>query len=331
MKPFNNYIIFKTNAMFNDKAGFKGIGGREIVLDPSFDPQKHVRTYGEVVSLPLHLTPAPVMQEHRGSPAPTDQSPFEYRTVADVSQDVSIGDRIYFHFNTITMRNCVKEEGVDPNRTWYFKVRYDQIICSIRDGNITPIASYLLVDPDFESWEDILVPVMSQLKDTEGNFIPKPKDQWLQRKVKPEYKYLTAFVRHVGNPFIGDKLEVEVGQKVWYRRNADWMNTIEGEDFFVIRQRHIIAKEVNGEFVPIRGHMLIIPEEEPTETEAGLIIKKKLTNKGVVFQGGDSNFKPGTTVIFGQSDRQDIELKGKKYLLIKKGDVIATLERNVKP
>lgn len=270
------------------------------------------------------------MQEHRGSPT-GDSSPFEYRYVSDVSQDLQIGDRIYFHFNTIVMRNCVKEEGVHPNRTWYFKVSYEQILCAVRDGKIIPISSYVLVDPDFESWDDILVPVMSLLKDADGNFIPKPKDQWLQKKVQPEYKYLTAYVRHVGSPLNGDKCEIEAGQKIWYRRNADWMNTIEGKDYFAIRQRHIVAKEVDGKFVPIRGHLLVIPEEMPNETPAGIILKKKMSRKGVVFAPGDSNYPEGTRVVFGESDRQEIELKGTKYLLIKKGDIWATHERNAKP
>lgn len=329
MKPFSNYVIFKTDTMFNDKAQFKGANGETLVLDPSFDPQKHARTYGEVVSLPAQLTRKPFMQEHRGSP-PGDSVPFEYRYTSDVAQDVQVGDRIYFHFNTITMRNCVKEEGVHPNRVWYFKVSYEQILCAVRDGQIIPISSYVLVDPDFESWDDILVETFTNLKDKDGNFIPKPKEQWLQKKVRPEYKYLTAYVRHVGKPLKGDKCEVEVGQKIWYRRNADWMNTVEGKDYFAIRQRHIIAKEVDGNFVPIRGHMLITPEEEPTETPTGIIIKKKLSRKGVVVTQGDSDYPEGTLVIFGESDRQEIELKGTKYLLIKKGDVWATRERNAK-
>lgn len=331
MKPFNNFVIFKTDQMFNDKVQFKGINGENLVLDPSFDPQRHVRTYGEVVSLPAQLTKRPIMQEHRGSPAPSDSSPFEYKFVSDVAQDIQIGDRIYFHFNTITMRNCVKEEGKHPNRTWYFKVSYEQILCAVRDGKIIPTSSYVLVDPDFESWDDILVPTYTELKDAEGNFIPKPKELWIQKKVRPEYKYLTAFVRYVGAPLRGDKCEIEVGQKIWYRRNADWMNTVEGKDYFAIRQRHIIAKEVDGKFVPIRGHMLVTPEEEPSETPSGIILKKKMSRKGVVVAPGDSNYPEGTRVVFGESDRQEIELQGTKYLLIKKGDVWATHERTVKP
>lgn len=331
MLPFQNFVIFKTEALFNDKASFKGVDGKEIFLDPKFDPQRHVRTYGEVVSVPLQLTKKPFMQEHRGSPAPADSSPFDYKYTSDVAQDVQVGDRIYFHFNTMMMRNLVKEEGVHPNKTWYFKVSYEQIICAVRDGVIIPVGSYVLVDPDFETWDDILLPVMTNLKDADGNLIPKPKDQWIQRKVQPEYKFLVGFVRHIGSPLIGDKVEVEVGQKIWYRRNADWINKIEDSEYFAIRQRHIVAKEVNGEFTPIRGHMLVSALDEPDSTVSGIVMKKKMTKKGVVVHKGDSDFNSGTTVIFGQSDRQEIELAGKKYLLIKKGDVIATLERNVKP
>jgi len=331
MLAYQNYIIFKTDQMFNDKVKFKGVGGKELVIDPSFDPQRHIRTYGEVVSLPLHLTKRPIMQEHRGTPAPTEGSPFEYRFLSDVKQEVKVGDRIYFHFNTITMRNCVKEEGKHPDRTWYFKVSYDQIICAVRDGQIIPIASYALVIPDYETWDDILHPTYTNLKDAEGRPIPKPKDQWIQTKVKPEYHFLTATVKYVGSPLGKDALEIEPGQKIWYRRNADWMNTIEGVEYFAIRQRHIIGKEVNGKFVPIRGHMLISPEEEPNVTEAGIELKKKRPMRGVVAHAGDSPYLEGTRVEFGQSDRQELELNKVKYLVIKKGDVWATHQRNAIP
>lgn len=331
MKPLNNYIIFKTDTLFNAEAGFKGINGQEIVLSPQFDPAKHVRTYGEVVSVPLHLTKRPITQEHRGSPPYHEESPFEYRHLSDVEKEVQIGDRIYFHFNTITMKNCVKIEGVHPNRTWYYKVSYEQVSCAVRDGKIIPISSYVLCDPDMESWDDILRPTYSSMKDENGKPLLLPKDKWIQTKVKPGHKFLTAFVRYVGTPFKGDTCEIEVDQKVWYRRNADWINKIEGRDYFVIRQRHITGKEVDGKFVPIRGHMLVVPDPEPTQTAAGIIIRQKLTRKGVVFHPGDSDYPEGLRIMFGESDRQEIVLNKEKYLLIRKRDVFATHERTVTP
>jgi len=330
-KAYSNHVIFKTDVIFNDKATFKGVNGQDIVIQPGFDPARHVRCYGEVVSIPLHLSKHPVSQELRGSPPYSESSPFEYRHICDIEQEVKVSDRVYYHFNTITMKNCVKIEGTHTNRVWYYKVSYDQIICAVRDGQIIPIASYVLCDPDMESWEDIFVPTKSGLKDKHGKDILKPKDQWIQKKVKPEHKFLTAFVRHVGKPLKGDNLEFEVGQKIWYRRNADWMNKIEGRDYFVIRQRHITGKEVDGKFVPIRGHMLIVPEPEPEQTESGIYLKKKLTRKGIVYHGGDSDYPEGMQVLFGENDRQEIVLNKEKYLLIRKRDVFATHERTVKP
>jgi len=331
MNSYQNYLVFKTDKLFLDKASFKGVNGTDVVIQPDFDPQKHVVNFGEVVSIPLHLTHRPITQEHRGSPAYHEESPFVYRFLHDIEQEVQVGMKIYYHFNTICNKNLVRVDGKHPNRVFYYKVSYDQVICAVRNGVIIPIASFILADPDFESWDDILVKTYSHLKDEQGNPIELPKDKWIQRKVKPEYKFLTAYVRHTGKPFKGDTCEIAVGDKIYYRRNADWINKIEDREYFVIRQRHITGKEVDGKFIPIRGHMLVIPEPEPDQTSTGIIIKQRLTRKGTVFAQGDSNYPEGMQIMFGESDRQEIVLKGEKYLLIKKGDVFATHERTVKP
>jgi len=196
MKAYQNFIIFKTDTLFNDKVKFMGIGGRELVLDPGFDPAVHVRIYGEVVSVPAHLSSGiPISQEHRGLPSYHEQSPYRYKFISDIVPEVQVGDRIYFHFNTIKPHNFVQIDGVHPDRVWYIKVRYDQVICVVRDGVIIPIGGYTLVDPDFETWEDISVPTYSDLIGKDGLPILKPKSQWLVRKSAPGYKYLTGFAR----------------------------------------------------------------------------------------------------------------------------------------
>lgn len=243
IKAFRNFVVFKTDTLHNTGTVFKGIGGKNLVLgDPNFDPAKHVRIYGEVLSLPIELTDIPITQEYKGLPSYSTQSPYRYKFLSDISQEIKVGDRIYYHFNTIKPHNMINVEGVHPNRTWYIKVRYDQIICAVRDGNIIPIGGYMLVDPDFESWEDIMVPTYSNIQDNDGKPILKPKSQWLVRKSAPGYKYLLGFVRHVGTPLRGDKVEVKVGQKIVYTRNADWLVNIEGKDYFVIKQRHVLGR-----------------------------------------------------------------------------------------
>lgn len=243
MQAYRNYIIFKTDTLFNEKTSFKGVGGREIVMRPDFNPQMHARIYGEVISVPPILSKMMIMQIHRGLPSYHEYSPYYYRYISDIAPEIQVGDRIYFHFNTImNMNNLMREEGEGDNRIWYFRVRYDQVICAVRDGKIIMIGGYALIDPDYETWKEILVPTYTNLKDRFGKPIPKPESQWIQKKVEPGYKYLRGYVRHVGTPMKGDKLEIQPGQCIYYRKNADWLVPVEGSKYFAIRQANIIGR-----------------------------------------------------------------------------------------
>jgi co-chaperonin GroES (HSP10) len=323
---FQNYIVFKTDQLFEDKCKAKGLNGRELVFDPGFDPQRHSRIYGEVISLPNFLSDFPMMQEHRGVPSYHESAPFSFKHLSDVQMELKVGDRIYFHFNTMKLGNIIQEEGLHPNKTFFMKVRYDQVICAVRKSVITqetsiiPIGGYTLIDPDFESWDDILVPTYSEILGKDGQRQLKPKELWIQRKVAPEYKYLKGFVRHVGTPLRGDELEIQSGQRIWYRVNADWMVKIEGKDYFVVRQRHIIGKEVDGEFSPTRNYMLVTPIEPKAST---LSPNKRHPKSGYVHTPGRSPFRKGQKVHFGHGNRTEIELKGEKLLHIQAGDVFA--------
>lgn len=250
-RSLRNFIIIKTDSLFEDKVSFRGSDGMELVIDVDFDRQRHTRIYGECTDVPLYLGKVPLHQEHRGLPEYHGYSPYYYKFMSDIEMEVQVGDRVYFHFNSVVQRNFVDVQGKHPNRTWFIKVRYDQILCVVRDGKIIPIGGYALIEPEYETWDDILVPVPMTvngkvLKDKYGEVKYKPKDQWIQTKIAPQYKYLTGFVRHVGSPLNGDKCEIEVGQKIWYRKNADWPNKIEGKEYFTIRQRHIIGRQTKN-------------------------------------------------------------------------------------
>lgn len=243
LEPYVDFVLFKTDVLFNDKVKFKGVNGQELVIETSFDPQRHVRIYGEVVAVPERLRHIPIEQEHKGLPSPVDQVRFNYKFLDDIEMEVQVGDRIYFHFNTIRQENFVNIEGTHPNRTWTIKVRYDMILCVVRKGEIIPIGGYALIRPDWETWEDISIPTPSEIKGVDGKPLMKPKDQWLVTKSAPGYKFLQGYVEHIGKPLKGNKCEVRVGQKIWYHRNADWMVNIEGKDYFVIKQKYIIGRE----------------------------------------------------------------------------------------
>lgn len=237
MKALNNYIIFKTTRLHNDSID---LGGKKLFLEVGYDPARHVCIHGEVTSVPVRLSPGiMISQQHRGLPSYYEQTPYSYRFLDDVEQDVEVGDKIFFHFNTVKSHNIVKVDGTAPNRTWYIKVRYDQVICAVRNGEIIMIGGHTLIDPDFESWADISVPTYSDLLDEDGKKIVKPENQWLVTKSSPTYKHRTGFVKKVGKPLRGDKCEIKEGQKILYQTNADWMVRIEDRDYFVIKQRNI--------------------------------------------------------------------------------------------
>lgn len=250
----DGYIIFKTDVLFQDKVK---IQDRELFIDPTFQPELHVRCYGEVVLLPLRMKKVPIMQQSRGIPDYFDVSPFEYKYLSDIEPEVQVGDRIYFHFNTIIKMgaNIVHEEmfpGTSKVKTWFFKVRYDQVLCAVRQGEIVPIGSYALVEPDMQSVREILVPIAQvgadnkPLRDHLGNAIVAPREKWLKKQLKPSAHPLRGWVRYVGSPLKGDVREVEVGQLIYYRPNADWTNIIEGKPYYTIRQKHILGRVIEN-------------------------------------------------------------------------------------
>ena len=243
-RPIKDYVIIEVDrGIFKTETGFKGIDGKEIHLDPSYDPQRHARISGKVVAVPDKLSRFPIAQVTAGMPAYYSSSTFRYKRRCDIAMEVKVGDTVYFHFNTLAAMNG-KKNRVGEN---LYKVAYESIICSVRDGEIIMIGGYTLIKPDVETWDDILIPVPvlgsngEPMKDRNGNIIYKPKDKWLQTKAAPENKYLQGYVVKVGTPLKGDTCRIKPGQKIWYHKNADWLQYIEGKQYFTIRQNHIIA------------------------------------------------------------------------------------------
>jgi hypothetical protein len=245
MVPYQAFIIFKTDKLYEDEIT---VNGQKLYFDSSFEPQKHVRIYGEVVNVPREMGNWPIpTQRHEGTPPYYDKRETNLVRIKDIEPVVMVGDRIYFHFNTlIGPQNVVFVESLPDNKKmFYYRVRYDDVICAVRDGGIIMVGSYTLIEPDYETWEDILVPTYTMFKDKHGKFIPRPKEQWIQKKVEPGYRHLKGFVRHVGEPFKMDKREVNVGDHIVYKKNFNWEMEIEGKRYFAIRQRHIEGRFVN--------------------------------------------------------------------------------------
>ena len=255
IRSIRDYVFVEVDGtLFNEDSGVKGHDGN-IIIDPSYDPQVHVKICGKVISLPEQMSRQPISQETKGMPSYEMARPFKYKRREDIVQEVNIGDVVYFHFNTLLSDN--KNWLYSTENTQVFKVAYENIICSVRefkaDGKdlkeVVMIGGYCLIEPDLETWEETLIPTPQLLNgkpllDKFGKPVMKPKDQWLIAKLKPEARYLSGYVLNMGTPLKGDKPTFKIGDRILYRVNADWRQRIEGTYYYTIRQRHIMAYEV---------------------------------------------------------------------------------------
>lgn len=209
-----------------------------LYIDSRFEHGLHHRIYGTVISVPRILTSnvkMPFLREEIGIPYPKTDFDMKFVTLADIEPVVRVGDKIYFHFNTVTEDNRFKEHFADTHSK-VFKVRYDQIICVVRDGEIIPVGTWTLVekvfDPDVQDIEidgrKVKVKTTTSGLVTEVNVKPRP---------------LAGTIAYIGAPFKCDpELDLSSGDQVLFTKESDWVNKIEGKEYYVMRQRDIIAK-----------------------------------------------------------------------------------------
>jgi hypothetical protein len=307
MKILREHIVVKVPSIFIDETQYKGVDGKKIVLNVLYHPERHVRNFGIVTSVPDELLHYPLFNEHIGRPAYSTFSNYEpkWKTNADIELEIEVGDKVYFHHNCLlpdqqggSQWNKLflfsQKEKFEGKETlmYYFRVKYDLVFAVVRytpantisdafdwnheaflkpfesngkklhiytdkhgfdhlyEKDIIMIGSYVLIEPDFETWEDISIPIPETLNgkkllNPDGSVRMKPKDQWLVTKTAPGEKYLRGWVRHVGSPLKGDSAVAEQGEYVYFQRFADTKIKIEGKDYFRVKQRHIIGRDLN--------------------------------------------------------------------------------------
>lgn len=271
VKPISNFVFFtidkEKETEQQTKFGILHLANQEH--------GKFNRIYGKVIAVPGKLKDDIRLHEiHQGMPAPQysftgedieellsstpyylkekkgkeyqqrfySSSPAETQHIllSDIVMEVEIGDKAYFHYNTIEEENrYTLEDG-----TKIYKVRYDQIICSVRDGKIIPIGSHVLVtcnwDEDFQDLDmtDVKLPGFTGLGVKKGKISKSGLVTELHGKPKP----LEGTVAHIGTPFLcEEELGVNPGDKIVFLPESDWTNKIEDCEFYVMKQRDIIG------------------------------------------------------------------------------------------
>lgn len=149
-----------------------------------------------------------------------------------------------------------REQDLKPMQTYESRQNDEDPLCSsqrfvlddhVYRKSVDMIGGYVLVEPDMETWDDISIPIPEVVNGTvllgpDGKPVMKPKSQWLVTKAQPEERDLQGWVRYVGKPMRGDTCLLETGDYVHFRPLADTKIVFEGQEYFRMRQRHIMLK-----------------------------------------------------------------------------------------
>lgn len=257
---FNAVLVKIENTVFREDSGIRGLDGKPIQIDSTYQPERRLKFSGVVVQLPIGLGNAPLTQVPPGYPSygairqmndgeQDDPHPalyssggnYEYKFMSDIPQEVLLGDLIYFKWKALHNRSNLVAETKGSPKVWIFRIPYDQILCVVRNKEIIPIGSQVLIDPIFESWDNILRPTFYPYKDKFNKPIPRPKSEWLQTKVAPGHLNRTGIVSHIGSPLIGEQVYLKIGDKISYKPNFKNFIEIEGRNYFALRQDQILA------------------------------------------------------------------------------------------
>lgn len=201
----SNTVIVEVGKTLEDTVTF---GDMTLHIDPEFNPTHHARIFGRVIATPEGRT--------------WDE---ENNTIND---KVEAGDLIYFHYLvTINESNCIYGN--------YYKVPYYWIFCSVRNGNILPVGGWTLCEPTVEAEYDTVDVGGKKMQATLST-------SGLVTSVFKTPSVDVAKLAYIGKP-VGDEDEFEAksGDKVILAKNSNFINKIEGKDYYTVKQQYILG------------------------------------------------------------------------------------------
>jgi len=284
----------------------------ELIVDPKWRPDHRVKITGEIIASPEYLSGigSPYYENYPGLPKPmayrgSEQiakklamMPEHYRKLKDkqvpyscggwspsnqtafgVPVETEVGDKAYFHYSTL--RSTENFQYREVSGKVVYKVPYESLFCIVRNNRITMLNGNVLVDKYFDD----------DLEDVEvgDNTIRAKVKAGLVVQIGEKPKYLTGVLRHIGKP-IGDQTRYTCapGELIMFRPSSEFENTIEGHEYYVMKQWDLIAKvlrpdkeldelmdnypqiEINN-IIPVGDYLLVVPEDLEYKPE---IIKK---------------------------------------------------------
>lgn len=274
MRIVNDYFMVQVDQKYESTKTKSGVITLDTahINDTTIERYANKRIYGKVLAVPRRFSDSVIELIDPGSPPPR-----KYMSGEMIQNKLNQGYKDYSNrnyncstfddFESVTMADRAETLDVqrfdkvyfDPRMTedfnllgsfkgnFLYKCHIDSIICVVRKGRIIPQGKWCLVEPDMESWDDILIPIPvvgadgKAMVDDQGNPVMKPKEQWLATKAQPKARALRGFIRYPRQPKLND------GDRIVYAKMAsdtdgEWLMKIEDKEYYVIEQQDVIAK-----------------------------------------------------------------------------------------
>jgi co-chaperonin GroES (HSP10) len=207
-KSAPNTVVVEVGATMDDTVEY---GNLKLHIDPEFNPTHYARIYGRVIAVP-------------------DGKAYNEEGV-EIEKNVQVGDIIYFHYLTTSDEtNCIYGN--------YYKVPYYWVFCVVRSGNILPVGSWTLCESVVEE-EFNQVEVNGQRIEA----ITSASGLVIGINKKPSTKF--ARLVHIGASVgKGIELDVSPGELVLLNKNSNFVNKIEGKEYYTVRQSDILSSKL---------------------------------------------------------------------------------------
>lgn len=158
----------------------------------------------------------------------------------EIEQEVQVGDKVYFHYLvTSDENNCVYGNS--------YKVPYYWIFCVVRNGNILPVGGWTLCSQVVEQ-EDEFESVEVGGRTMQATLSGSGLVTSIEKKKSVKFAKLS----YIGKPLLNHKeLDVSQGDTVVLAKNSNFINKIEGVDYFTVRQSDIFGRKLSLEAIDL--------------------------------------------------------------------------------
>jgi co-chaperonin GroES (HSP10) len=210
LRPIYDHVLVEVEREWNQE-----IKGKHGIVGVTFENEIE-RGLGAIRTGKVVATPRGLSDSH---------------AVLGIQDTFEVGDKVYFHFNSIDADSRME---TDIEKKPNYLVHCGSIFCIVRNGKIIMYASRVLAEPIFD--DDVVEDGGIRVKKTKSGIITE---------INVGHNTKKARLSYIGNPLAHQSpVDVAPGEVIYYTRDADFENEIEGKIYFCMLQEDLLAKEI---------------------------------------------------------------------------------------